>query len=195
MRSGLIGGSLIIFWFLLSYALSYQGIGDLLDVLFGSGHETLVPFLIFLPHGVRVIATYFAGGSAILPLFIAHILLYQIFGGVPQDTQVPLALIGSSCSFLAFEAMRFSNLNAYYRVDLPGSRKNNLGPPLLAGILAAILNAMGNLGFFLFIETDFMGLIFFIGYLIGDILGLLVILGILFSIQKVIDMIFKSQSS
>ncbi len=197
MLAALFGGGLIIFWFLVSYALSYQGVDDLLAVIFGSEFsQSFSPFLIFLPHGVRVIATYFAGWRAIAPLFVAHLLLYRLFGGMPpQDSQVILALLGSLSPFIAFESMRVSKLNAYYRLDQPGLRRNQFGPPFLAGILAAILNAMGSLAFFLIFGSDPNGLSFFVGYLIGDILGLLVILGILFTIAKATDMIFKSQGN
>ena len=195
MLASLFGGGLIIFWFLFSYALSYQGIDELIRAIFGAEfNHSFISFLIFLPHGVRVIAVYFGGWRAVPPLFIAHLLLYQLFSGMPpQNTHVVLALLGSLCPYIAFEAMRIANINAYYRLDQPGLRRNQFGPPLLAGILAAILNAMGSLAFFLFFGPEPRGLSFYVGYLLGDIFGLMIILSILFTISGATDMIFKSK--
>ena len=189
----LFGGALTIFWFLISYALSYQSVDRILEFFFGP--ILTAPILIFLPHGIRVIATYFAGARAIIPLFLGHMILYQLFSGMPpQEAQIQLALIGALSPYLAFEAMRFSNINAYYHLDQPGKRVNRFGPPFIAGVLAAILNGLGSLAFFLYFETGFTGISFFVGYLIGDILGLLLVLGVLFSVVRVVETIFNNQN-
>ena len=71
----LLSGVLIIFWFLMSYLLSYETISGFIAPFIES--MQIASFLIFLPHGIRVISVYFLGYKAVHPLFISHLLIYQ----------------------------------------------------------------------------------------------------------------------
>ncbi|MBT3643420.1 MAG: hypothetical protein HN530_01355 [Gammaproteobacteria bacterium] len=182
----LMAGAFIIFWFLISYLLSYQSINALISPI--SNLMTVVPFLIFLPHGVRVIAVYFLGYKAVLPLFIAQLLLYQLFENMPpNEVHIPLAAVGALSPLIAFELLRVCDLKSYYRPNPPDAMPNTVGPPLLAGILAAIFNGLLTLAILLFNESPVANLNFLLGYLIGDLLGFLVILGLIVTVRNLRD--------
>ena len=182
----LLTGVFIVFWFLISYLLSYQSINALISPI--SNLMTVVPFLIFLPHGVRVIAVYFLGYKAVLPLFIAQLLLYQLFENMPpNEVHIPLAAVGALSPLIAFELLRVCDLKSYYRPNPPDAMPNTVGPPLLAGILAAIFNGLLTLAILLFNESPVANLNFLLGYLIGDLLGFLVILGLIVTVRNLRD--------
>ena len=182
----LMAGGFLVFWFLISYLLSYQSINALISPI--SNLMTIVPFLIFLPHGVRVIAVYFLGYKAVLPLFIAQLLLYQLFENMPpNEVHIPLAAVGALSPLIAFELLRVCDLKSYYRPNPPDAMPNTVGPPLLAGILAAIFNGLLTLAILLFNESPVADLNFLLGYLIGDLLGFLVILGLLVTVRNLRD--------
>ena len=190
----LMAGAFIIFWFLISYLLSYQSINALISPI--SNLMTVVPFLIFLPHGVRVIAVYFLGYKAVLPLFIAHLLLYQFFENMPPYAlYIPLAVIGALSPLIAFELLRLCDLKNYYRPNAPDAMPNTLGPPLLAGLLAAIFNGLLTLAILMFNENPVVGLNFLLGYFIGDLLGVAIILGLFFTVRTLFDSLKNNQNN
>lgn len=190
----LMAGVFIVFWFLISYLLSYQSINALISPI--SNLMTVVPFLIFLPHGVRVIAVYFLGYKAVLPLFIAHLLLYQFFENMPPYAlYIPLAVIGALSPLIAFELLRLCDLKNYYRPNAPDAMPNTLGPPLLAGLLAAIFNGLLTLAILMFNENPVVGLNFLLGYFIGDLLGVAIILGLFFTVRTLLDSLKNNQNN
>ena len=186
-------GAFIIFWFLISYALSYQGINLLLSPLIDS-IET-VSFLVFLPHGIRIIAVYFLGWKAVLPLFIAHLVSYQLFDQMPPYwAQIPLAFVGALSAFIAFEMMRVCDLNSYYRVKASAERPNTIGPPMLAGILAAILNGLLTLAILMTANDADANLSLLLGYFVGDLLGVGVLLGFVFTLRRLVVSLGEAQN-
>jgi hypothetical protein len=190
----LVAGVFIIFWFLISYLLSYQSINALISPI--SNLMTVVPFLIFLPHGVRVIAVYFLGYKAVLPLFVAQLLLYQLFENMPPNqAHIPLAAVGALSPLIAFELLRVCDLKSYYRPNPPDAMPNTVGPPLLAGILAAIFNGLLTLAILLFNGSPVANLNFLLGYLIGDLLGFVVILGLIVTVRNLRDSLKNNQNN
>ena len=156
----------------------------------------MVSFLIFLPHGVRIISVYFLGYKAVLPLFIAHLLLYQLFEKMPPyETHIPLALVGALSPLIAFELLRVCDLKSYYRPNPPDAMPNTVGPPLLAGILAAIFNGLLTLAILMFNENPVVGLNFLLGYFIGDLLGVAIILGLFFTVRTLLDSLKNNQNN
>ena len=190
----LLSGVFIIFWFLMSYLLSYETISGFMSPFIEP--MQIASFLIFLPHGIRVISVYFLGHKAVLPLFISHLLLYQFFEKMPPyETQIPLALVGALSPLIAFELLRVCDLKSYYRPNPPDAMPNTVGPPLLAGILAAIFNGLLTLAILLFNESPVADLNFLLGYLIGDLLGFLVILGLLVTVRNLRDSLKNNQNN
>ena len=190
----LLSGVLIIFWFLISYLFSYESINGLISQFIEA--MQMASFLIFLPHGVRVISVYFLGYKAVLPLFIAHLLLYQFFENMPPYAlYIPLAVIGALSPLIAFELLRLCDLKNYYRPNAPDAMPNTLGPPLLAGLLAAIFNGLLTLAILMFNENPVVGLNFLLGYFIGDLLGVAIILGLFFTVRTLVNSLKNNQNN
>jgi hypothetical protein len=190
----LLAGVFIIFWFLISYLLSYETINGFMSPFIEA--MQISSFLIFLPHGIRVISVYFLGYKAVLPLFIAHILLYQLFEKMPpHETQIPLALLGALSPLIAFELLRVCDLKSYYRPNPPDAIPNTAGPPLLAGILAAIFNGLLTLAILMLSENPVANLNFLLGYFIGDLLGIVVILWFIVTIRALRDSLKNNQNN
>ncbi len=188
----LLSGVFIIFWFLVSYLLSYESLNRFVPGFIES--MQIVSFLIFLPHGIRVISVYFLGYKAVLPLFIAHLMLYQFFDKMPSfEVQIPLALVGALSPLFAFELLRICDLRSYYRPKAPVAMPNTLGTPLLAGLLAAIFNGLLTLAILMLNENPVVGLKFLLGYFIGDLLGVVLVLGLLFTLRALTKSLNRDQ--
>lgn len=190
----LLTGVFIVFWFLISFLINSGSIETL--VLPFTDTFELVSFLVFLPHGVRVIAVYLLGWRAVLPLFIAHLMLYQLFEKMPpSEVHLPLALVGALCPLIAFELLRACDFSSYYRRNAPASMPNTIGTPLLAGILAAIFNGLLTLAFFMATGNPVATLTFLLGYFIGDLLGISLILGALITLRRLDNLLKKDQNN
>ncbi|MBT5203900.1 MAG: hypothetical protein HOL98_10650 [Gammaproteobacteria bacterium] len=142
--------------------------------------ESTLSFLLFLPHGIRIFATYFLGFWACLPLFLAHLISYQLFPSA--DDTLLACLIGASCAPLAFEFFKQAKLNLYYSSSIADINSKAL---VLVGTIASLFNIIGTR---LIISADapesFFSATFFLSYLVGDIIGLIlciVIFNLLFN--------------
>ena len=133
--------------------------------------------LVFLPHGVRVIATWLYREKAILPLIIAHLLLYRIFYWHSADTveNVVAVLAGSLCVFITMQLFRFSRID----ISLANMTISHWRSLVLLGFISSIFNTAGNM----LALGDTMGselhLEVIITFIIGDTLGTLACLLIL----------------
>ena len=184
--SELVIGSTIIVLFLGSYALSEKHILSVATDLLGFTDQ--IPFFIFIPHGVRVVAIYLLRERAIFPLLISHFLLYDLFSNMPPTwAYVPLALVGTLSAWLSFELLRWAHTSAYYISDQPKYRVNRIGPPLLAGILAAVINGLLSFAVLFTSDVKYGEIELLLGYIFGDILGLLVLLLLFFSLRYWVD--------
>lgn len=136
---------------------------------------TIFASLIYLPHGVRVLATWAYGWRAIPALFLAGGVSAWLFRG-EQDIEIlsPMLaeslLVGACCAFLAFEAARFFG----FRVYLGQERRVHWRGMLALGLLSSLFNSFGQI-------IVFSGLIGVNGalsvatvYAVGDLLGLVV---------------------
>ena len=136
---------------------------------------TLFASLVYLPHGVRILATWYWGWKAIVALFVANLVSTAIFysdswAQFLGQTRLESGLIGASCAFLAFELVRGAGFNLY-----AGPRKHIHWKALLAiGIIASLINSIGQ-------SINYAGLIVpedivpvFGIYLVGDVVGQLV---------------------
>ena len=131
--------------------------------------------LLFLPHGIRVLATSLVGAMAIPGMILAELLGNYWFWGI--DSAGPLIVVSvasGTATWLVFEGLRQVRVNAYY-INVTSEP-----PPfhilLLAGILASATNA--------FLVTAIMEGGMTVGhvtsilaaYMTGDITGLLAIM-------------------
>lgn len=138
---------------------------------------TVFASLMYLPHGIRVLATWASGWRAIPALVMANFVSAALF--VPDSTLAFLEpgraagiLVGAASAFVAFEISRAAGLNLYFG----GGRPVNWRGILAVGILASILNAIG--------QSYAFGSLIDIGdrlpvlmvFLLGDVIGLIVCL-------------------
>jgi len=169
----LVNFAIIVLSFVGGYGLTSQLITPVQEIFFPD--VTDYASLVFLPHGVRVLAVMFFGWRAILPLLAGHWISDSLFGGVEGvdfDAAVIAAayLIGSVCAFFAFEIFRFSGKNLYATDSkVPGWRHI-----ILVGALASILNSIGQVCVYgsSFDATTYT--LVSLVYAVGDLVGLII---------------------
>ena len=105
--------------------------------------STIVSSLLFIPHGIRVIAAWLCGVRAILPLILAEFLGSMWLWQPDVGTSVLLgsSIVGGLCVYLTFEVFRFTGIELQ-----SGGKHSGLtnwkSLILLAGI-ASIFNSIG----------------------------------------------------
>lgn len=159
------------------YLVSYF----LVWVIITPAQEALIPeitkyaSLLFLPHGIRVLATSLVGGKSVLGMVLAEFVGNYFFWGI--DAIVPLCVVSiasGTVTWIVFEGLKALRVNAFY------TNVTSEPPPfhtlLLAGILASATNA--------FLVTAIMEGHMTIGnvmsvlaaYMTGDVTGLLAVM-------------------
>ncbi|MDA8545085.1 hypothetical protein N9Y14_04130 [Alphaproteobacteria bacterium] len=133
--------------------------------------------LVFLPHGVRVIATWLYREKAILPLLIAHLLLYRIFYWHGADTvkNMVAVLAGSLCVFITMQLFRVSRIDN----DLSNFTISHWRSLVLLGFVSSIFNTAGNMLALGDAMSSELHLEVIATFIIGDTLGTLACLLIL----------------
>lgn len=132
---------LIIGIFLVTFVLVNRVIFPLQQLVLPSVSQYAA--LVFLPHGVRVIATWLYREKAILPLLIAHLILYRIFywHGAEVTTNLVAVLAGSLCVFIAMQLFRFSRID----ISLANMTISHWRSLILLGFVSSIFNTAGNM--------------------------------------------------
>lgn len=133
--------------------------------------------LVFLPHGVRVIATWLYREKAILPLLIAHLVLYRIFYWHGADTvkNMVAVLAGSLCVFITMQLFRVSRIDN----DLSNFTISHWRSLVLLGFVSSIFNTAGNMLALEDAMSSELHLEVIATFIIGDTLGTLACLLIL----------------
>lgn len=142
---------------------------------------TIFAQLVFLPHGIRVLAAWFCGWKSLVPLIVAPLVSYIIFSpDLPDPRLAPLVLqlatVGALSAVLAFEALRLAGIDLYFG----GRAELNWKLLLLVGGIAALLDAVGRVlvyGDLISQEIARLVLILvFIGDFLGQILAMLILM-------------------
>lgn len=181
IRSELSVGLVIIVGYAIAFGLVNLTVVPLQSVLM----PTIAPYaaLIFLPHGVRVLATWLYREKALVPLLVAHLLMYRLFYWHSDDaaTNMVAVLSGSFCAFIALQFFNFGRID----VSLNNISISHWRVLIVFGFMASVFNALGNtLALGGTIASDLhVGLV--ITFIIGDTLGtaaclLLLMLGLRF---------------
>ncbi|MBW3243716.1 hypothetical protein KUV57_13670 [Epibacterium sp. DP7N7-1] len=153
----------------------------------------VTPFasLIYLPHGVRVLTSWLLGWRAVLPLFLGSFGAHAIFHPDSMISHLwffdPIFLlsltIGATAAVGSFELLKIIGLNLYAG---PYRRVKWTGV-LLVGIVASVLNALGqSFAFSGIVVTDVVSLVFWT-YVFGDAIGLLatmIVLALVFRFMR-----------
>jgi len=141
---------------------------------------TVFASLIYLPHGVRVLATWAYGWKAI-PGLIAGVSLSAWLFSPSEDLNflepalIEGILVGAASAFIAFELARFAGYNFYFG----GSKKLRWKGMIAVGALASVINSLGQT----LVYSDLIDLEKIIGvwavYAVGDLIGLIVCMVVL----------------
>lgn len=136
---------------------------------------TVFASLIYLPHGVRVLATWLWGWKAIFPLYVGSWISAFVFNPADFKALTEGAMyfsfaVGSISAFLAFEIMRLTGRNLYAVKD----REMNWKCLLIIGAVASIVNSVGNSIVYSGVILPDHALSVFVTYAVGDMIGLFV---------------------
>lgn len=131
--------------------------------------------LVYLPHGMRVVSTWLMGRLAILLLCLSAFLAEVIFTPVEIRSAAALTirvsiLVVASLALPAFEVVKLLGLN----FNAVQTCRIQLKWLLIAGILASIINSVGQAIVF---SGDILGgrsLAVLANYVLGDLIGLIV---------------------
>ncbi|MBD3678283.1 MAG: hypothetical protein HUJ27_07760 [Rhodobacteraceae bacterium] len=141
--------------------------------------------LVYLPHGVRILATWYLGARSIPLLLLSGIAAELAFTPSEVWDQIgaimaPSWIVGATCAYLAFEVLRLSGNNLYFG---SGSRLTWRGT-LLAGVIASIFNSMGqSIVFQGFVLPEKAAQVTFF-YALGDVIGTAVTMLILMMVFR-----------
>lgn len=134
---------------------------------------TVFASLVYLPHGVRVLATWAYGWKAIPALFVGLSISAWLFRPAEELDFLETALlegilVGSVAAFLAFELVRLLGFNFY----LGSLRKLNWKGMIIIGAISSIINSIGQTlvhsGLIEFdLRTEILAM-----YAVGDLVGL-----------------------
>jgi len=144
--------------------------------------STMAGSLLFIPHGIRVLAVWLCGVRAILPLILAEFLggvfLWQPDVGL--DVLLGSSLVGGLCVYLTFELFRLAGMEL--RPDGKHSALTNWKSLILLASIASVFNSVGKQIFFESLAplTDEVLILamFWIGDTAGTFACLLLLIGI-----------------
>lgn len=141
---------------------------------------TVFASLVYLPHGVRILATWAFGWRAIPALVIGLILSTWLFSPTANLEFLEPALlmgilVGAFSAFLAFELVRRVGYNCYF-----GCSKNlNWKGLIIIGAISSIINSVGQT----LAYSGLIGLgkapVTMVFYAVGDLVGLIVCMVVL----------------
>jgi hypothetical protein len=136
---------------------------------------TVFASLIYLPHGVRVLATWAFGWKAI-PALIIGVCVSALLFSPNQDLDFLESrllmgiLVGAFSAFLAFELVRRVGYDCYHGSSGRMNWKNMIG----IGVISSVINSVGQT----LVYSGLIGLgkapITLVFYAVGDLVGLIV---------------------
>jgi hypothetical protein len=145
--------------------------------------------LIYLPHGVRVLATWLLGWKAFFPLSAGAVLSELLFTPAQNFTFTEPVIfwsiaVGAISAYVGFVIMEILGRNLYAR---PG-RSMNWKWILVVGVIASVFNSMGQIIVFsgLIVPDDLFAVL--ATYAIGDFVGLFVSMFVLMIVFRWIRM-------
>lgn len=146
---------------------------------------TIFASFVYLPHGVRVLATWAFRWQAVPALIVGSVLSNFLFTPVEvreylESAVLPSIALGSLAALVAFELARFLGKNVYAG-RTPKIRWTGL---LLVGGIASVVNSAGQTFVYSgLIGFERLGLVL-VTYAIGDLVGLFVCMTVLMLIFR-----------
>ena len=144
--------------------------------------DVTVGSLLFIPHGIRVLAVWLCGSRAILPLIISEFLctIYLWQPDVALTSSLGSSMVGGMCVYLTFELFRLAGIEMH--PDGKDSALTNWRSLIMLASIASVFNSVGKQIFFgsLVPLTDQILIlaIFWIGDTLGTFACLLLLIGI-----------------
>lgn len=141
---------------------------------------TVFASLIYLPHGVRVLATWAYGWKAVPALLVGVSISAWLFSpsedlNFLEPALIGGILVGATSAFIAFEVARLAGSNFYFG----GSRKLHWKGMIAVGALSSVTNSLGQT----LVHSGLIDLEMVTGvwaiYAAGDLIGLIVCMVVL----------------
>lgn len=135
---------------------------------------TLVGSLLYLPHGVRVLATWLFHGKSILPLALAEIFctLYLWSPDFELDYLILASLIGGASCFVAYELFRLAGID----LDFSPFTRPNWKALILVAALGSVISSYGHAFAYAASFDPQLILVETLTFLVGDVLGTLALI-------------------
>ena len=140
--------------------------------------------LLFIPHGIRVLAVWLCGVRAVFPLIAAElfscILIWEpVFG---FDVFLGSAMVGGLCVYLTFEVFRLAGIEM--RPNGKDSELTNWKSLILIASVASVFNSIGKQIFFGSLAPLTDEIVSIAMFWIGDTLGTFACLLLLIGIRR-----------
>ena len=146
--------------------------------------STMAGSLLFIPHGIRVLAVWLCGVRAILPLiaaeFLGGIFLWQPDVGL--DVLLGSSMVGGLCVYLTFELFRLAGIELH--PDGKDSALANWKSLILLASIASVFNSIGKQIFFGSLAPLTDEILILAMFWIGDTLGTFACLLLLIGIRR-----------
>lgn len=174
---------------ILAYVVSHGLVATIITPVQGMllPEVTVFASLIYLPHGVRVLATWALGWMAIPAICVGAAIAALLFTSADHwDLLQPALLesifVGACCAFLAFELVRWFGYDFY----IGRSKKLDWKGMIYIGGISSIINSLGQtIVYSGMIGIGQMAPVLFI-YMLGDLIGLVVCMVALMFVFRVI---------
>ena len=178
-----LGFAVIVIAYVASYGLTASLITPIQSKVLPE--ITVYASLMYLPFGVRVLATMFLGWRAIIPLMIGVRAAGMLLGPDPiaywPDMLLLMSIVvGETCAYIAFEVFRLAGRNAYSIGNQPPHWKR----VVLVGVLASVINSAGQTIVFGRFSDIMHPDGTFLVYLLGDVIGLVAMMTLLMFIFR-----------
>ena len=140
--------------------------------------------LLFIPHGIRVLAVWLCGVRAILPLIFAELLggLFLWQPDVGSSVLLGSSMVGGLCVYLTFELFRLAGIEL--RPDGKDSALTNWKSLILLASIASVFNSIGKQIFFGGLAPLADELLILAMFWIGDTVGTFACLLLLIGIRR-----------
>lgn len=144
----------------------------------------IVGSLLFIPHGIRVLAAWLCGVRAILPLILAEFLGSMWLWQPDVGTSVVLgsSMVGGLCVYLTFEVFRLTGIEL--QSDGKDSGLTNWKSLILIASIASVFNSIGKEIFFQSLVPLADQMLIVSMFWIGDTLGTLACLLLLIGVRR-----------
>ena len=146
--------------------------------------STVVGSLLFIPHGIRVLAAWLCGVLAILPLILAEFLGSMWLWQPDVGTSVVLgsSMVGGLCVYLTFEVFRLTGIEL--QSDGKDSGLTNWKSLILLASIGSVFNSIGKQVFFESLAPLADEILIVSMFWIGDTLGTLACLLLLIGVRR-----------